>query len=373
MRKVTIGTLNLTPAHKRMVQKALNSNRLSYGPLTEEFENKFASKHGNKYGIFSNSGTSALQVALHAMKIKYGWKDGDEVIIPAVTFVATYNIVTQNNLKPVLVDVNQYANINADLIESKITSRTRVIIPVHLLGRSTNMESILALAKKHNLKILEDSCEAVGVDNIGDGDVACFSFYIAHILTTGVGGMAITNDKELAEIMRSLIFHGRDHSYLKIEDDDKREKDVIEARFRFNYPGYSYRGTEMEAALGLIELKKIDKIVLSRRLNYLHLNDLLPERSMYIGSDNACMLFAIYGGADRDKLMFFLENNGIETRTVMPLTNQPYLKDVVNEDSYPRAKIFNDEWLLVGCHQDLKKDDIDYIGQKVEEFYDKAK
>src|SRR3990172_12830682 len=128
---IDVGDLKLTRRHKAMVMKALNSNRLSYGPMTDEFEKKFARIHGNKYGVFTNSGTSALQATIHAMKILYKWNDGDEIIMPATTFVATYNVILHNNLKPVLVDIDSNLNINPLLIEKKITKKTRAIMPVH--------------------------------------------------------------------------------------------------------------------------------------------------------------------------------------------------------------------------------------------------
>ena len=207
MRKIDVGTLNLSIDHKAKVLQALNSNRLSYGPMTEEFEKKISSLHNNKYGVFTNSGTSALQASIHALKILNDWTDGDEIIIPAVTFVATYNVVLQNNLKPVLVDISlEDLNIDTGLIESKITDRTRAIMPVHLLGKPADMQKILKIAKKHKLKVIEDSCETLFMTGIGHGDVTCFSFYVAHLLVTGVGGMACTNDPKLAELIRSLIF-----------------------------------------------------------------------------------------------------------------------------------------------------------------------
>ena len=154
---IDIGTLHLTREHKAKALKALHSNRLSYGPMTEEFETKFARIHGNKYGIFTNSGTAALTAVLHAMKIFYKWKDGDEVIMPATTFVATYNVILHNNLTPVLVDIGDDLNIDPNLIEDAITKRTKAIMPVHLLGKPAKMRQILKIAKKYKLKVIEDS------------------------------------------------------------------------------------------------------------------------------------------------------------------------------------------------------------------------
>src|SRR5207253_461838 len=133
------------------------SGRLTYGDKTRELEERFAELHGVKHALFTSSGTAALKIAIHALKDRYGWKDGDEVIIPAVTFVATMNVVVMNNLKPVLVDVSKDTiNLDSSLIEKAITKKTRAIIPVHLLGQAADMEAINKIAKKHKLRVIED-------------------------------------------------------------------------------------------------------------------------------------------------------------------------------------------------------------------------
>ncbi len=360
---IDIGTLRITPKHIAKVVKALKSNRLSYGPMTDEFERKFSKKHNMEYGVFTNSGTSALQATIHAMKILYGWKDGDEIIMPATTFVATYNVILQNRMKPVLVDIGEDFNIDPDLIEEKITKKTRVIMPVHLLGKSCDMKRINKIAKKYKLKVIIDSCETMGVD-IGKADVICFSFYIAHLLITGVGGMACTNDKKLADLIRSLIFHGRDNKYLKIDDDDKYSEDVIHARFKFNYPGYSYRGTEVEGALGLVELELLDKNIKKRQQNAKYLNQITNWPDSYL-KNHAFMMFPILSKS-RNKLMFYLEKKGITTRTIMPLINQPYIKAKLKD--FPYSNFVLETGLLIGCHQDLTKKDLVYIVKTFKEY-----
>ncbi len=367
---IDVGTLNLSKRHIAMATKALKSNRLSYGPMTAEFETKFAWIHDNKFGVFTNSGTSALQATIQAMKILYEWKDGDEIIMPATTFVATYNVILHNNLKPVLVDVGQDLNINPDLIEYKITKKTRAIMPVHLLGKPANMPQILKIAKKHKLKVIEDSCETMFMKGVGTGDVACFSFYVAHLLVTGVGGMAITNDKKLADMIRSLIFHGRDNRYLQIDDDKVPTKEIIDARFRFNHPGHSSRGTEVEAALGLAELKNFDRMIIKRRRNAIMLAVGLADYNLlpfsYYDYNHAFMMFPMMV-QDRDGLMMHMEKNGITTRTIMPLLNQPYIKV---KGRYEMSEHVLDKGILFGCHQDLTKKDIYYIIKTIKEFYD---
>ena len=275
-RHIAIADLEISQKAKKYINQVLSSNRLSYGRFTEQFEKEFAKIHKRKFASVTNSGTSGLQIALHALKETLGWDDGDEILVPAVTFIASSNVVLHNNLKPVFVDVEpDFYCIDPAKIEEKITSRTRAIMPVHLFGQSADMKPILAIARKYSLKIVEDSCEAMFVkyhnEPVGSlGDVSVFSTYIAHIIVTGVGGIVTTNDESLAIAMKSLMFHGRDNIYLKIEDDDNinsrvKLNSLIERRFQFEHVGYSYRLTELEGALGLAELKRRKEIIKRRQ------------------------------------------------------------------------------------------------------------
>ena len=187
---IGVGTLNLSARAIELVNDVLSRNRLSYGPMTESFERQFAAIHGCRFASMTNSGTSALHVALGALKEIHGWEDGDEVIVPAVTFVATPNVVLHNRMTPVLVDVErEFYGIDPNLIESAITERTRAIIPVHVFGQACDMDPVLELAKRHDLKVIEDSCECMFARykgrSVGSlGDIGCFSTYVAHLLTT---------------------------------------------------------------------------------------------------------------------------------------------------------------------------------------------
>jgi len=366
-KKIDVGTLRLTAKHRQKVMQALKGDRLSYGPMTDEFEKRFSAIHHNNYGIFTNSGTSALEASIQALKILGKWNDGDEIIMPAVTFVATYNVILHNNLRPVLVDVEREGcNIDVKEIEKAITPYTRAIMPVHLLGKPADMDRIIGIAKKYKLKVIEDSCETMFVDGIAKADVSCFSFYIAHLLVTGVGGMAITNDKRLADLIRSLIFHGRDNLYLQIDDDAKYNPEVIAARFKFNYPGYSFRGTEMEAALGLVELDNYKEMMRKRKANAEYLAEHLGDEY----NDNHAYMMYPYYSLYRDELMLYMEKKGITTRTVMPLISQPYIKKTLGEIKYPFAELIGKKGLLFGCHQDLTNKDLDYIVKTIKEFND---
>lgn len=328
----------------------VQSNWLSPGPKVKEFEENFSKKHNQRYGVMVNSGTDALRIALAALKEKYGWKDGDVILVPSVTFVATVNVVLQLKLRPMLIDVGMYDfNLNPDNLDRRLstmpdTSHIKAVIPVHLAGRPCDMSRIMALAKTYHLKVLEDSCETMAVDGIAKGDVTAFSFYVAHILTTGVGGMATTNDKELKDLMWSYANHGR----RKV------------GSFEYDRIGYSCRPTEFEAALGLNQLSKLDAIIDQRRRNafYLHTH-LARNKNLYTNyfPDSACMFFPILvRNRSKEPIMALLEKNGIETRELMPLTNQPCYKGLWEQESYGVAEEVNRCGFYVGCHQDLTQD-----------------
>src|SRR6202790_3788845 len=162
MRNISLGYLNISAKGKAYVNQALDNNRLSRGPFTDKFEKMFAGLHGCNYALFCNSGTSALHIALAALKEIYKYEDGDEILVPAVTFIASSNVVISNNLKPVFVDVDPKTfNIDPTSIEGKITSRTRAIMPVHLLGLPCDMKTIMQIARKHDLQVIEASCTTI--------------------------------------------------------------------------------------------------------------------------------------------------------------------------------------------------------------------
>lgn len=370
MKIISMADWTVTRKQKKLIRQVLNSSRLTYGDKTRELEEKFAEIHGVKHALFTSSGTAALKISLGALKDKYGWKDGDEVIIPAVTFVATMNVVLMNNLTPVLVDVDEdTVNIDPELIERAITKKTVAILPVHLLGQLADMTAILKIAKEHKLRVIEDSCETMFVGKV-KGDIACFSTYLAHLLVTGIGGFICTNDDKLATVMRSMMFHGRDESYLNIDD----KPDDISKRFWFPRFGYSDRMTEMEAALGLGEIDDWQEMILQRQENALYLYTALEDYiycPVYDWDNHAFMFFPIVVGntlGERDSLMLYLEERGIQTRTMMPLTIQPVVKPYL-KGKYPAADYINKHGLLIGCHQYLTNKDLDHIINSVKEFY----
>ncbi len=392
-RQIGVGGLTISKLGKKYVNQVLASNRLSYGPFSQRFESEFAKEHSVKFASFMNSGTDALRIGLAAMKARFGWKDGDEVIVPAVTFVATANVVLQNNMKPVFVDVDSRTyNINPEKIEEKISKKTKAIIPVHLMGLPCEMDPIWIISKKYGLKILEDSCETMFATYKGKkvgslGDIGAFSTYVAHFLETGVGGLTTTSDPDLATDIKSLMNHGRDPAYLKIDDDRERDEnelyDVVRKRFSFVRLGYSSRCTEMEAALGLAHLKEKEKIILGRRKIAERYTEGLKDIEEYLqlpfepkDMTHMYMLYPIVlRRGSKQKLVNFLEKRNIETRELMPILNQPiYIKMFGNlEDQYPVAKWINQSGFYIGCHQFLARAEQDYVIDQIHAYFTSIK
>ncbi len=389
--QIGVGGFNISARAKQLVMEVLDSNRLTAGPKMAQFEKEFAAIHGCKYGLMSNSGTSALHIALAALKEKYNWQDSDEVLVPAVTFVATSNVVIYNNLKPVFVDVDpRYYCLDPTKIEEKITPRTRAVMPVHLAGQPCDMEPILKIAERHNLRIVEDSAETMFACDKGRpvgsfGDVGCFSTYAAHMITTGVGGLCTTNDPELIVMLKSLMNHGRDSIYITIDDDKAARGDelfqIANSRFSFVRLGHSFRCTEMEAALGIAQLEE-RKQACARRLeivaqynkgladlqNFLQLPCPRPE------SEHSYMFYALAildERVKRDDLIRFLEDNSIETRYLLPLINQPIYREIFGnlDDEFPVAAWLNQNAFYIGCHPDLSDEEAEYVIEKFHEFF----
>lgn len=390
-KQIGVGGLVLSDYEKQLVNEVLSSNQLTYGPMTKKFEQQFAESHDAKFACYMNSGTSALHVALASLKDRHGWNDGDEVIVPSVTFVATSNIVLHNNMVPVFVDVEPDTfNIDPKKIEEKISKRTRAIIPVHLLGLPATMGPIMELAKTYRLAIIEDSCETMfarykGMSVGSMGDIGCFSTYVAHFLVTGVGGFAITNQPELAIDMRSLMNHGRDSIYISSTDDQGVEgeklQEIIAKRFSFIHVGHSFRCTEMEAAIGVGQLARKDEIVSRRKeiadIFTKELECISEHIQLPVCPPDRTHSYMLYGlvvkNSDKKDLVNYLENLNIETRDLLPLINQPIYKRLFGnlEAHYPAAKKINNSGFYIGCHSYMTDDEVSFVIDAFKNYYKK--
>lgn len=391
--KIGVGYASVTEVEKKYVLDALDNQRLSQGKYVAAFEKKFASMHGHKYGIMCNSGTGALHLALETLREVDGWTDETEVLVPAITFIATSNAVMHAGMKPVFVDVDPVTyNMDPDEIEKHITPQTRCIMPVHCFGMPCDMKRIAGIAEKHGLRMIEDCAEAhfakVDGQTVGSfSDIMACSTYVAHTITTGVGGIMCTRDSGLMEVMRSLVAHGRACTCERCLASDgetvcpKRMQTEIDRRFMFVRLGYSYRVGEIEGALGLGQLERVDEIMGARRRNAQFLIEGLAPFEDRIqlprhpdNVEHTYMMFPILprkgSGINRNDFVRYLEKHNIETRPMLSLLNQPVYKEIFGdmEKDYPVAQYINQNGFYIGCHHGLTEDELGYEIQVIKEY-----
>lgn len=391
--KIGVGYASVTEIEKKYVLEALDSQRLSQGKFVAAFERKFAQLHGHRYGVMCSSGTSALHLALEALRETGGWSAETEILVPAITFIATSNAVLHAGMRPVFVDVDPVSyNMNPDEIEKRITERTKCIIPVHCFGMPCDMSRIVPIAKKHGLRIVEDCAEAhfakVDGKTVGSfSDIMACSTYVAHTITTGIGGVMCTSDRTLMECLRSLIAHGRACTCERCLASDgnmvcpKRMETEIDRRFMFVRLGYSCRPGELEGALGLGQLERIDEIMRTRHHNAQVLIDGLAPFEDLIqlprhpeNVEHTYMMFPILprrdSGIIRNDFVHYLEGHNIETRPMLTLLNQPVYKELFGdiETDYPEAAYINHNGFYIGCHHGLTETDLEYEIQTISSY-----
>jgi dTDP-4-amino-4,6-dideoxygalactose transaminase len=390
---IPFGTISITGETRSLINKIVGSKRFSSGKYVREFEKEFARLVGVKEAVAVSSGTDADALAL-AVLYDFGAKRQDEVIIPALTFVATANAVLQAGFNPVFVDVKlETLNINPLLIERAITKRTRAIMPVHLMGKPAEMDLINRIAKKHKLTVIEDAAEAHGATykgrNIGTwGDMAAYSLYVAHIISTIEGGVVVTDREDYAEILRSLRCHGRackckvcvvntKSKYCK-----KRFIHGRDIRFVFERVGFSAKMNELEAGIGLGNLKGYSKAIEKRRQNLLTMINRLDSFDEYfmtiheeshekIGPHAFPLIIRKNSPFTRDELACYLEEKGIETRDLFASipTQYPGFNFLgYRLGDFPNAEYIGSHGLHIGVHQDIGQRQIDYLFRTLEHF-----
>ena len=295
----------------------------SKGRYIDKFEEGFSKYSECKHGVAVSNGTAALHLAISSLDIGLG----DEVIVPDLTFAATINAVIHSNATPVIVDIELDSwCIDPISIESAITKKTKAIIPVHLFGQPCNMDAIMKIARKYKLKVIEDCAEAHGATYNGKkvgsfGDVGCFSFYGNKIITTGEGGMCTTNSKKLSAKMQLL----RDHGMNKVK---KYWHDMV---------GFNYRMTNLQAAIGLAQLERIDNILKNRRAYEDGYKKILKKNFVfqqdYKNKKRVTWLVSLLveGPKSRDYLVKKFVNNGIDARPFFyPLSDMDIYKSFCN-------------------------------------------
>jgi perosamine synthetase len=356
--RISVASPLITHSDILKVGECLKSGWISgISPYVEEFERKFAEYCGCKYGVATNSGTTALHLALATLKVG----PGDEVIIPTFTMIATANAVAYTGAKPVLVDSEAETwNIDPRKIESKINKKTKVIMPVDTYGHPANMDAIREIAVKHGLHIVEDAAEAHGAEyksrKAGSlGDVGCFSFYANKIITTGEGGMLVTNDFDLAERARWLRAHafGRGGKHFYHEE-----------------IGFGYRMSGLQAALGISQLSRLTQNVERRRKNARLYNELLsglgdkvilPPEAPW--AKNVYWMYSILVrkgfGVSRNKLIELLAREGIESRTFFyPIHVQPAYSSLASSGAFPVADTLSRSGINLPSGNDLTEQQI---------------
>lgn len=276
------------------INKVLKSQMYTYGKTVKKFEDKFAKYHNSKYAIMVNSGSSANLLALFMLKYKFKnpFLENDEIIVPALSWSTTYYPVSQAGYKIVLVDIDKETlNIDIDLVEKAITKKTRAIMAVSILGNPANLIELKRIAKKNNLILIEDNCESLGAqinNNLTGtfGELSTFSFFFSHHISTGEGGMVLTNNFEYYNILKSLRSHGwsrdLDKNFIKKLSKNKNYED-----YEFHFPGFNVRPMEFNAATGIEQLKKLNMNIKIRRKNLETFQNLfIDNKYFYIQKEN---------------------------------------------------------------------------------------
>ena len=354
---------DLTGNEFEYVSDCIKSNWISsLGAYIAKFENKFGEYCSVKNSVSVFNGTVALHLALASL----GIKAGDEVIVPNLTFVATGNSVLYAGAKPVLVDCEPKTwNIDPDKIKEKITNRTKAIIPVHLYGHPCDMSPIMEIAHKNDLFVIEDAAESLGAEYRGQktgsiGDIGCFSFYGNKTLTTGEGGMCITNDKVFADKMRFL----------------KNQAMSKDKKYWHPEVGYNYRMTNIQAAIGVAQLERIEKFIEIKRQNADLYSKLLKEVNGVatpIEEDYAKNVYWMYSvllddsyRLKREELIKKLEEEKIESRPLFyPLSTMPTFK---SEEKFPVSNNISGRGISLPSGVTLTSNDIIKVVETIKKF-----
>ena len=359
------------------------------GKRTEQFETSFSKYLGVKYSLFCNSGSSALIIGTDALKLPIG----SEVISPALTFPTTINPAIRQGLKIVLVDsdIGIY-NANTDQIEQAITKNTKAIILPHILGNTTDMKRLMQLVEEHDLLLLEDTCEAMGSSFRGKklgtfGSVSSFSFYPSHHITAGGGGIASTNSDDLHRNMLSLKSWGRRYSDKKHMPNQQIIRSDYIQQYTYDTLGYSLYGTEIQAALGLVQMRKVKKFEKVRERNFASLlkffkgyNDLFILPRVLNGVRPVWFAFPLTitdpTRVSREPLMDFLYKKQIESRYILAgnISKQPAYADVEfsTAGSLEGADKMHQDAFFIGLYQGMDAEKLSYLKECFADFLGNA-
>jgi CDP-6-deoxy-D-xylo-4-hexulose-3-dehydrase len=370
---------------------------LTAGRFTEEFEKNLREFTGIRHALFVNSGSSANLLAISALKIFYKLNDGDEVITSAVNFPTTLNPIIQNNLTPVLVDAEKGSfNIDANQIKKKINSKTKGIVLAHTLGNPFNLNKIKEICEDHNLFLMEDMCDAFGSTYDGKmvgqfGDVSTLSFYPAHHITTGEGGAVLTNKPKLKKIIESLRDWGRD-CYCPPGQDNTCKKRYdwqlgglphgYDHKYIYSHVGYNLKSTDMQAALGVSQLKKLPGFIKSRIQNFNYLYEAFSQfedfelpvwedksQPSWFGFPISVKSSAKFS---RNDLVKYYDENNIGTRLLFAgnIILQPAYIDLNmgKPEEFPVANSVVENTFWLGVYPGLTTEHLDFVIKITREF-----
>lgn len=371
MMKVQLARPDITQAEIDAVVEVMKSGWLSIGPKIEEFERKVADYVGVKHAIGVNSGTSALHLIIRS----FGIGEGDEIITTPFSFVASTNCFLFEKAKPVFVDIDPKSlEMDINKVEEHISERTKAILAVDVFGQPMNMKKLREIADRHNLILIEDSCEAIGSEygGIKSGslaDAACFAFYPNKQITTGEGGMIVTNDDNIAELCRSYRSQGRAITGFWLHHERL---------------GYNYRMSEINAAIGSVQMDRLDDIIIRRNKVANKYNEKLKGipgvKLPYTSEHTTVMSWFVYvirldESIDRDNVMEYLEANGIACRPYFtPIHVQPYMVESFGykEEDYPNTAAAGRSCIALPFYNDLGDLEIDYVADVLSEGVKKS-
>jgi len=362
---------------KKAIKQIISSGNYSLGSEVQKFEKKFAKYIGMKYAIMTNSGSSAnlLGINSYFFKKKNKLKAGDEVLVPALAWSTTYSPLFQNNLKIKIIDVSlENLNINIDLLEKAITPKTKVICAVNILGIPCNLKKIRKLCNTKNIILYEDNCESLGASISGKktgsfGDFSTHSFFFSHHISTIEGGMVLTNNYETYEIIKSLRAHGWTRDIPNNNSIYKIKKKDFDSEYKFILPGYNLRPSEINASIGIEQLKKLNKMIKIRRENLkifesFFRNDdrfIIPKTDYISSSFSFPLIMRDNTKGQREKLFKRLKSENIEYRLVAGgnFLSQPQ-KKYYDYEIFSKIKnaerIHNDGFCVGNSSKDLSKE-----------------
>lgn len=373
------------------VNESLRSDWLVPGEYSRKFEAAVAAKFGQGSGLFVNSGSSANLIAAHV----FNFPPGGEVITPACTFSTTVNPLLQLGLVPVFVDVElDTFNVDINAVEAAITDKTVALFIPHLVGNLNDMRRLRAIADRHNLRLIEDSCDTIGGTINGEptgmyADASTTSFYASHIITAaGGGGMVMFKDKKLAEEGKVLRDWGRALPEHFDEDPDKRFAYTLnekphDGKFMFTKLGFNLKPIDLQAAFGLVQLERLEEFYVTRKHNYTTLQTFLnqyPEHFMPArelpGADVRWLAFPVLirkeSSIDRSAFMRFLESRKIQTRVLFSgnILRHPAYQNIPHRvhGSLDNADTILTQAMLIGCHHGMTDAHLTYLMDTIAEF-----